>query len=138
MRDPRETLARIRKQAAAATDGPWAVDPFIWKPGHPIPSSEWLGIEATGPVKGEVARIQPNGGEDDANAEFIAAARTTVPALLDLADAVLGLHRRSDHTRLVGSPRADREEHYCVEDQKPWPCPTFTAITTAPEGETNV
>ena len=80
MSDPRETLNRIRKQANAATPGPWEVEPFTWRPGHPLPESEWLGVEATGPVKGGVALILLNDDEDDHDAEFIAAARTTVPA----------------------------------------------------------
>lgn len=98
MRDPRETLARIRKQANAATEGPWEADPFTWKPGHPVPPSEWLGIEATGPVKGEVARIRLNDDEADADAdaEFIAAARTDVPRLVAALDAVLDLADRLD------------------------------------------
>ena len=88
MTDPRETLARIRKQA-------------------------------------------------DADAEFIADSRTNVPTLLDIADAVLDRHPRSRNTRAVGFPRADRDEYYCMEDQKAWPCPTVEAITTALEGETH-
>ena len=155
MNDPRETLNRIRKQADAATEGPWEVGdryhcqaadmcdcapdrgPLIDTYQHP----EWgtmhvhrkdepwwnegvLFRKAGGPP-GEVACDLAT--ED---AEFIASSRTTVPAFLDLAEAVFELHRRSDHTRLVGFPRADRAEHYCMEDQKPWPCPTFTAATT--------
>ena len=49
-------------------------------------------------------------------------------------DKVLELHRRSDHTRAVGFPRADRAEHYCVADQQPWPCPTDVAVTAALAG----
>lgn len=139
MTDPRETLARIREQANNATEGPWTVDPFTWKPGHPIPSSEWLGIEATGPVKGEVARIQPNDGEGDADAEFIAAARTDVPALLDALEKVLELHQPvTDGMGFTEdgyggiSPACSScgtSDEYAV----PYPCPTVTAITTALE-----
>ena len=122
MTDPRETLARIRKQADNATEGPWQTDT----------SAHVLTVDNTPNFVALCADPDySDAGVPDA--EFIAAARTTVPALLDLADAVFDLHRRSDHTRLVGFPRADREEHYCMEDQKPWPCPTFTAITTALE-----
>ena len=122
MNDPRETLNRIRKQADNATEGPWQTDT----------SAHVLTVDNTPNFVALCADPDySDAGVPDA--EFIAAARTTVPALLDLADAVFDLHRRSDHTRLVGFPRADREEHYCMEDQKPWPCPTFTAITTALE-----
>lgn len=127
MTDPRDTLARIRAQADAATEGPWEVSPFTWKPGHPIPSSEWLGIEATGPVKGEVARIRPNDDEDDANAEFIAAARTTVPALLDLVDDLL--ERHVEGPTFYGHGFSLR----ICECGASWPCPDYTAATTALE-----
>ena len=124
MNDPRETLNRIRKQADNATKGPWVCT---------LNGDESEVTYANAPITWD-----DHGGEvfTEGDAEFIAAARTTVPALLDLADAVFDLHRRSDHTRLVGFPRADREEHYCMEDQKPWPCPTVAAITTTLEGET--
>ena len=49
-------------------------------------------------------------------------------------EKVIGLHRKSDYARLVGFPRANEEEHYCMEDQKTWPCPTVTAATSALEG----
>lgn len=132
MNDPRETLARIRKQADAATEGPWeafgtVIDAFTG-PGDCLGCSGILS-----PAHEPACYYSEIAGAGEQDAKFIAAARTTVPALLDLADAVFDLHRRSDHTRLVGFPRADREEHYCMEDQKPWPCPTFTATTTALE-----
>ena len=134
MTDPRETLARIRAQADAATDGPWTVDPFTWKLGHPIPPSEWLGIEATGPVKGEVARIQPNDGEGAANSEFIAAARTTVPALLDALEKVLELHAPVEGSSHDGDLRCSGcyDSRYGVFE--PYPCELVEDITTALEG----
>lgn len=127
MSDPRETLNRIRKQANAATPGPWEVEPFTWRPGHPLPESEWLGVEATGPVKGGVALILLNDDEDDHDAEFIAAARTTVPALLDAVDNVLAWHKR------IESPDGDYCDA-CFPNVWVYPCQTVTAITTALDG----
>ena len=136
MSDPRETLNRIRKHANAATPGPWEVEPFTWRPGHPLPESEWLGVEATGPVKGGVALILLNDDEDDHDAEFIAASRTAVPALLDALEKVLRLHPRV--VVLHADPEFGRMEDdticgACIVNHEPadWPCPTVEAITTA-------
>ena len=79
MTDPRETLARIRAQADAATEGPWEL----------LGDGEY--------VSGPGILVAPDdGGVTSADAEFIAAARTTVPALLDLADAALDLADQLD------------------------------------------
>ena len=134
MTDPRETLNRIRKQANAATPGPWEVEPFTWRPGHPLPESEWLGVEATGPVKGGVALILLNDDEDDHDAEFIAAARTTVPALLDALEKVLELHSpRDDAWSSDITCNGCYDSYYDVYE--PYPCELVEAITTALEGE---
>ena len=164
MTDPREILARIRKQADAATEGPWEVGdryhcqaadmcdcapdrgPLIDTYQHP----EWgtmhvhrkdepwwnegvLFRKAGGPP-GEVARDLAT--ED---AEFIAAARTTVPALLDALEKVLELHQPvTDGMGFTEdgyggiSPACSScgtSDEYAV----PYPCPTVTAITTALE-----
>lgn len=136
MSDPRETLNRIRKQANAATPGPWEVEPFTWRPEHPLPESEWLGVEATGPVKGGVALILLNDDEDDHDAEFIAAARTTVPALRDALEKVLELHPREGVMSVDPEHGPIEDEAVCAEcivnyEPAPWPCPTVEAITTA-------
>ena len=68
MTDPRETLARIRVQADAATEGPWRVS--MDRIDHPGKS---------------VFAVAYDVGWDE-DAEFIAAARTTVPALADALD----------------------------------------------------
>ena len=164
MTDPRETLARIRAQADAATDGPWEVGdryhcqaadmcdcapdrgPLIDTYQHP----EWgtmhvhrkdepwwnegvLFRKAGGPP-GEVARDLAK--ED---AAFIAASRTTVPALLDALEKVLELHQPvTDGMGFTEdgyggiSPACSScgtSDEYAV----PYPCPTVTAATTALE-----
>lgn len=114
-------LNEIEARANAATEGPWEVDPFIWKPGHPIPSSEWLGIEADGPVNGEVARIRLNDDAAVRDAEFIAHARADVPDMAAALRAVLELHKREE------GPSGD----YCDEcflKEWYWPCRTVETI----------
>ena len=73
------------------------------------------------------------------NAEFIAAARTDVPALLDALEKVLELHQPvTDGMGFTEdgyggiSPACSScgtSDEYAV----PYPCPTVTAITTALE-----
>ena len=125
MTDPRETLARIRAQADAATEGPWEL----------LGDGEY--------VSGPGILVAPDdGGVTSADAEFIAAARTDVPWLLDQVesrdkalDAVL---------RLADQMEA---EDAAMHDFYGWPRTTTgrtdtpserirAAITTAPEGET--
>ena len=119
-------LNEIEARATAATEGPWEVDPFTWKPGHPIPPSEWLGIEATGPVKGEVARIRPNEDEDHANAEFIAHARADVPALVAALRAVAAVHRPVTVPGEVFGTWGEAKQ--CEDCEQRWPCNTLDAI----------
>ena len=125
MNDPRETLNRIRQQADAATEG------------------SWMGVCDSDGYLGRV--IGPDGFgiaedfRDDADAEFIAAARTTVPALLDALEKVLELHQPvTDGMGFTEdgyggiSPACSScgtSDEYAV----PYPCPTVTAITTALE-----
>ena len=120
MTDPRETLARIRAQADAATEGPWEL----------LGDGEY--------VSGPGILVAPDdGGVTSADAEFIAAARTTVPALVDALEKVLELH-----SPLAGRPFWDAgircsgcyDSYYDVYE--PYPCELVKAITTALEGET--
>jgi hypothetical protein len=78
-----ETLAKMEARAAAATPGPWRVSDD--RPDDVIISSadgEWLANVSLGPnedgmfVNGQVLETA-----DMANGEFIAAARSDVPAL---------------------------------------------------------
>mgnify|MGYP000719343595 FL=1 len=122
MTDPREILARIRAQADAATEGPWEL----------LGDGEY--------VSGPGILVAPDdGGVTSADAEFIAAARTTVPALLDALEKVLELHQPvtdgmgfTEHGYGGISPACGAcgtSDEYAV----PYPCPTVTAITTALE-----
>lgn len=114
--DPRETLARIREQADAATPGPWKVD---------TADPDTLAVTTPG--------VLPDMGmafldrRDESSAEFIAAARTDVPRLVAALRSVLEIHTEKPHGCAV-----------CEEQDQalPWPCPTVTAITTALNGDT--
>ena len=120
MTDPRETLARIRAQAGAATDGPW----------------EAGGLEGTITSKTDGLVTDPQGPYlvvdgitmwAESDAEFIASSRTTVPALLDALDAAIRVHHLSEFHTLTG-PVPWCDECDCI-----YPCPTVDAITTALE-----
>ena len=139
-------LDEIEARANAATEGPWEVNgpdqPWAiishgsdsvlhaYEQHHPYCE----GCEC-GDSRSEVALS----GED---AEFIAHARTDVPALLDALEKVLRLHPRV--VVLHADPEFGRMEDdaicgACIVDYEAadWPCPTVEAITTALEGETN-
>lgn len=121
MTDPREALARIRAQADAATEGPWEL----------LGDGEY--------VSGPGILVAPDdGGVTSADAEFIAAARTTVPALLDALEKVLALHPRV--VVMAADPEFGQMEDdaicgACIVDYEAadWPCPNVRAITTALE-----
>ena len=115
MNDPRETLNRIRKQADNATKGPWVCT---------LNGDESEVTYANAPITWD-----DHGGEvfTEGDAEFIAAARTTVPALLDAVDNVLAWHKR------IESPDGDYCDA-CFPNVWVYPCQTVTAITTALDG----
>ena len=122
-------LDEIEARANAATEGPWE-----WE-GEA--KAEWeIGANSLVPSRRPDDPVLYGYGYDasgievktPADAEFIAHARTDVPALVAALRAVLELHARSDHTRSIGFPRADRDEHYCLADQQAWPCTTVAAI----------
>lgn len=121
-------LDAIRARVEAATPGPW----FAWSRGV-----GWLiGLDP------DANQCIPGGFRTDiareADAEFIAHARTDVPALLAEVeqlraqwDAVLALHRPDGG---VGGPGAMCVECTAdfgtpAEDPEPWPCPTVRALT---------
>ena len=134
MPDPRETLARIRAQADAATPGPWETD------GTGEVSQHWSRPEPWETVVGtEVSCMSycyggsAKGAERAEDAKFIAASRTDVPALLDLADAVLDL-----------ADELDRDGNAFMSDADPGRAKAAyahaarirVAVTTALEGGT--
>lgn len=126
MTDPREAMARIRAQADAATDGPWTAEYSGEQGNCVLPPGYRSTREAVAVTR--LWRAQ-------ADAEFIAAARTDVPWLLEQVairdkalEAVLELH-------IEGQPFIGHgfKQRRC-ECGATWPCPTVTAITQALEG----
>ena len=122
MNDPRETLNRIRKQADNATKGPWVCT---------LNGDESEVTYANAPITWD-----DHGGEvfTEGDAEFIAAARTTVPALLDALEKVLAMHTAKDNGRVSPCCSCEQwiessDDEACIE----YPCPTVEAITTALE-----
>ena len=125
MNDPRETLNRIRQQADAATEGSWMG----------VCDSDGYLCRVIGPDGFGIAEDF----RDDADAEFIAHARTTVPALLDALEKVLELHPRV--VVLHADPEFGRMEDDAIcgacivnHEAADWPCPNVRAITTALDG----
>ena len=121
MNDPRETLNRIRKQADNATKGPWVCT---------LNGDESEVTYANAPITWD-----DHGGEvfTEGDAEFIAHARTDLPALLAAVEDVLALHRPIE---------IEPSDTICAEcsNQLPngrflpvveWPCLTVTTIEEA-------
>ena len=122
-------LNEIKARAEAATPGPWEADGTGEVSQHWSRPKPWETVVGT-----DVACMSycyggsAKGVERDEDAEFIAHARTDVPALLDALQSVLDLHKRQP------SPDGD----FCAEcfpDNWDYPCPTVTAITTALNGD---
>ena len=134
MTDPRETLARIRAQADAASPGPWFDEERNLDKPWDLTTVYYGFHNGETPDRDLVAEASYD------NAEFIAAARTTVPALLDALEAVLEIHQDGGESQgyLDGGSYGDMP-HCCTECGSLgeygvlWPCPTVEAITTALE-----
>ena len=116
-------LDKIEARANAATDGPWEgiryPDGLL---GRVIASDE-LGVC--------IAEDFP----DDADAEFIAHARTDVPDMAAALRAVLEIHQDGGESQgYTDTGTYDFMPHCCTECGSlgeygvPWPCATVTAI----------
>ena len=130
-------LDQIEARANAATEGPWLVNG---------PDEQWAVISSgSDSVLHSYMRCRPDCegcecGESVAevaieleDAEFIAHARTDIPALTAAVRDVLALHWEATCSR--GYPQA-----YCVDCDQAWPCPTVRALAahldlTDPEGD---
>lgn len=114
-------LDEIKARAEAGTSGLWV---------NPHGAMEKYGYEFINSPSGIVASKIDN----HANAEFIAHARTDVPALVAAVEAVLELHEEVGNE---GKPGCDCGclglVPWCKCGDYTYPCPTVVAIRTALE-----
>lgn len=105
-------LDEIKARAAAATEGPWVNDST--EIGRPFPGTDTIDVWVA-----ESCHPNGDGIDGEADAEFIAHARTDVPALVAAVEAVLELHHaQCDHA-------------ICIECHFTTPCPTVAVIRDA-------
>lgn len=128
MPDLQALLDQIDRLDQEASEAPWQQD----RNEHPTGD---VYVEAGSErMHRKMERIDPDIGCGYAvDAEFIALARTALPAMSKALRAVLEIHQKTEHQRAYGFPRADKWEHYCTEDNQSWPCATVQAITDAME-----
>ena len=76
-------------------------------------------------------------GNGEADANFIAASRTAMPALLGFVEDVRAMHVSSSESRGVGrvDPETGEWGAYCDHDSEWWPCVTIQALTKWIGGE---
>lgn len=114
----RDVLAAMRERAEAATDGPWS-DILEY------PEDDALLIR--GADASYVGSVLYDGG-DTPNAEFIAQARTDLPALVEALEAVVEAHQSTPNSTSALYPVP-----LCTCGHQ-YPCATVQAIETALEG----
>lgn len=112
-------LDRLEELAEAATEGPWeAYRPHAAYRVYELCSTTPQGLNET------LAEV--SGHNASADAEFIAAARSSVPMLLAAVEAALSEH--------WSEPYAQGPD-YCAGCEHRWPCDTYRAIEAALGGE---
>ena len=127
----RPSLAGIEKRVAAATEGPWEA--------HEGTVGAMTGPRGCGGCSGLVSpRHEPAcfwsevAGAAPADAAFIAAARTAVPALTAAVRDVLALHRPQPYGREGDPPFVPRLVcDHCLAQHDgavEYPCPTVRAL----------
>ena len=119
-------LAEIQAREEAATEGPWTAEYSGEQGNCVLPPGSQSTREAVA-----VTRLL----SAQADAEFIAASRTDLPALLATVEAVRELHQPELYCNNAGHTNPDVECPECVEfctaDEYLYPCPTITALTDA-------
>ena len=132
-----ESLDAIKARAEAATDGPWLVDPHA-------DSENGAGIcnESDAVIGGGMEGnypCSPVGVYEEADAQFIAHARSDVPALVAAVQAVLAQHKCVESWR-SGVYQCGHCAELCHSTSglgcddpidAVWPCPTVAAIHQA-------
>ena len=128
-------LAEIRARVEAATEGPWghySINPRV-TPEHAVYSVP-LDADPLAQSSEIAGPVEPR------DAEFIAASRTDLPALLAAVEAVRELHQSEPHCNNVRHTNPDVQcpecAEFCTADGELYPCPTITAITDALDAST--
>jgi len=145
--DGEPDLDAIEARAQAATEGPWKAQNLERDHGHC--GIYWVSVDRPDEIK-TVAEVDAN---DDgveaiwrmADAEFIANARTDVPALIAVAreqqaklDRVEAVHKRRQFNPIadgVHFGQTEFDHNICDYDHERWPCPTIAAITATEDGK---
>jgi len=114
-------LDEIKARAAAATEGPWVNDST--EIGRPFPGTDTIDVWVA-----ESCHPNGDGIDGEADAGFIAHARTDVPRLVAALESVLELHQ----------PYITRSAWQTCNEcwnsgtaEIVYPCPTVAAIRTA-------
>ena len=110
-------LDEIEARANAATEGPWEA-----YPGYQTDFGAWMSA-AVDTAGGEYLVVE---AERDKDADFIAHARTDVPALVEALRAVLNLHFKAQPIPAAFGTQEGGD--YCVTCAEDWPCPTVETI----------
>lgn len=121
-------LAEWEALTGAATEGPWWFEAAGESQcGEPQCCYEYWDNR----IWGNGAVLTESHMLSEADAEFIAAAREMVPALLAAVKGVRRLHVSSSESRGVGrvDPETGEWGAYCDGDGEWWPCPTMQALT---------
>lgn len=141
-----EYLAEQKRLAEAATEGPWA---FAAAPaeGSEETPIEYLHGALTGdgplfvvwvpktegdPGGYRLTAATGDGPHASMDAEFIAAARESVPRLVAALEAVAEMHAEREWRPLDGTYIGGGS---CKSCRQPWPCPTIRAVEAALGGE---
>lgn len=135
-----EDLDAIRERANNATKGPWTWGDNRDGLGNKLHPAEY---------PGKYYPIADFEFTDDGDAEFIAAARTDIPALLDhvvrleqrvrardiTIQTLSSIHaNRIDAVRELHTLYTDhRELQWCHHCETPWPCETIQALEGDPD-----
>lgn len=127
MTDARTWLDQVDARTNAATDGPWKVDGLDREGQYvtrPRDLDEW--------PEASMFFVTSKGSIEE-DAEFIAAARTDLPAATKKLRAVLDLHAPRPYDTIrdgVTFGQADYPD-LCRECRSTYPCPTITALEDA-------
>ena len=135
----RPSLAGIEQRTAAATEGPWeAFGTTVGAMTGPVDCGGCSGLPSPRHEPACLWRDLAEASEPDT--EFIADARTAVPALLAAVRDVLALHREGGEVMGYDAEGVLDYLPACIDCDQAYPCATVRALAahldlTDPEGE---